>query len=120
MEINIIALFYTHVRLRVLLNFKHNQTINMIELRLTVTDIPKEKIYKGEKGSYLTINVAKMQKPDNYGNDYTAYIYDKDTRQKIYIGKGKGKFEDAAPAQQGTQDIPPANTGNYNPDDLPF
>lgn len=91
----------------------------MIELKLTVTDIPKDKIFKGEKGSYLTINVAKMQKPDAYGNDYTAYIYDKETKSKIYIGKGKGRFEDATPAQPVTLN-PDAMQNSTQVDDLPF
>lgn len=91
----------------------------MIELKLTVTDIPKDKIFKGEKGSYLTINVTKMQKPDAYGNDYTAYIYDKETKSKIYIGKGKGRFEDAAPTttQDNNQYTP---NGGQEHDPLPF
>ncbi|MDR1897997.1 MAG: hypothetical protein LBR10_14535 [Prevotellaceae bacterium] len=66
----------------------------MIKIKLTVSDIPKEKIYIGEKGKYLGIIVTEMQQPDKYGNTHTVYIEQtKEEREsraaKIYIGKGK-------------------------------
>jgi hypothetical protein len=81
----------------------------MIELKIDVTKIPKDKIFEGAKGKYLDIVVSKRQQPDNYGNTHTVYIKTKSKEEeKIYIGSGVGKFEDAAPTQNA-----PA-TGNTN------
>lgn len=93
----------------------------MIELKLNLSDIPKDKIFEGQKGKYLDICVVKMQKPDAYNNTHTMYVKTKSKDEtKIYIGKGIGKFEDAVSVPQ------PANTPTYDPnnnggvDDLPF
>jgi len=65
----------------------------MLKIKLTVSDIPKEKIFIGQKGKYLTVIVSEMQQPDKYGNTHTVYIeHTKEEREakaaKIYIGKG--------------------------------
>lgn len=68
----------------------------MIELKLTVSDIPKERIFVGKKGKYIDLVCVEMQKPDDYGNTHTVYL--RQTKEeyaakspKIYIGKGKEK-----------------------------
>lgn len=73
----------------------------MIELKLELDKIDKSKIFVSEKTGkkYLDICVSKRQSPDNYGNTHTVYIKTKSKdEEKIYIGSGVGKFEDAAPA----------------------
>ena len=70
----------------------------MINISLTVSDIPKEKIIVGaeEKGSkkYLNISIDRMKEPDKFGNTHTVYVSQtKEEREaktpKVYIGKGK-------------------------------
>lgn len=90
----------------------------MIEVKLNLHEIPKEQIYVGEKGKYLTIQISEMQQPDKFGNTITVYIWDKETKSKIYIGKGKKRFEDGKPnetlAQKGN------NNSFSDIDNLPF
>lgn len=61
----------------------------MIECKINVQDIPKETLYKGEKGVYLNCKVVEMKSPDQYGNTHTIYIQAEKGAEKIYIGKGK-------------------------------
>lgn len=66
----------------------------MIKLNINLSAIPKEKIFNGKKGKYLTIITQEMKQPDSYGNTHTVFIEQtKEEREakaeKIYIGKGK-------------------------------
>lgn len=93
----------------------------MIELKINVNDIPKDKIFVGEKGKYLDICVSKMQQPDRYNNTHTVYIKPKQGEDKIYIGKGVGKFEDAVSAPTpSNQSMSASESTGSGVDDLPF
>lgn len=95
----------------------------MIELKLELDKIDKTKIFVSEKTGkkYLDIVVSKRQSPDNYGNTHTVYIKTKSKdEEKIYIGTGVGKFEDAAVKTETKPQETVTRTGDYNPDDLPF
>ena len=95
----------------------------MINISLTLSDIPKELIITGseEKGSkkYLNVSIDKMKEADKFGNTHTAYISQtKEQREaktpKVYIGKGKEFiFEQAAQQQAAPAPSPEEN-------DLPF
>jgi len=66
----------------------------MIAININLSDIPKDKIFKGKKGDYITLIVDERKQPDNYGNTHTVYItQSKEDREakkdKIYIGSGK-------------------------------
>jgi hypothetical protein len=70
-----------------------------------------------------------MKTPDTYGNTHTVYIYLKDKKEKLYIGKGKvstfGQQAAApAPKAQPTQPAPkeqdPFANEPETSDDLPF
>ena len=40
----------------------------ILTLKIDVTKIRKERLYKGEKGTYLTITAKLNDEPDKYGN----------------------------------------------------
>jgi len=41
---------------------------SIIKANINLNEIPKEKIYKGKKGSYLPITITINDEVDNYGN----------------------------------------------------
>lgn len=69
----------------------------LITAKIDVTKIPKEAIYIGEKGKYLSIDIWINDEDDNYGNDCSINVsQSKEEREakakKTYIGNGKTKF----------------------------
>ena len=75
---------------------------------LNLSKIPKELIGQTKKGSkciYVDI-VPNRNGADDYGNTHTITLYDKNTKQTIYLGNLKevefGKSGAAAPAGQPT------------------
>ena len=100
----------------------------MINIKLDVLKIPKDRIFTGQKGKYLDIVVAEMQNTDQYGNTHTVFIgQTKDEREqkaaKIYIGKGKEVTFAAQSASnpQAQYTAPPTVvTDTEVVDDLPF
>ena len=84
---------------------------------LNLSKIPKELIgqtKKGDKVIYIDI-VPNRNGADDYGNTHTITLYDKNTKQTIYLGNLKevefGKSGAATPAGQ-----PSSSEEN----DLPF
>ena len=41
---------------------------SIIKANINLNEIPKDKIYKGKKGSYLPITITINDEVDNYGN----------------------------------------------------
>jgi hypothetical protein len=69
----------------------------LISARIDVTKIPKEAIFVGEKGKYLSVDIWINDEDDKYGNDCSINIQQsKEDREaktpKVYIGNGKTKF----------------------------
>ena len=84
---------------------------------LNLSKIPKELIgqtKKGEKCLFVDI-IPNRNGADNYGNTHAITLYDKNTKQTIYLGNLKevefGKSGTATPAGQ---------SASSEEDDLPF
>lgn len=96
----------------------------LISASIDVTKISKDKLVKGEKGTYLNITIAINDEIDQYGNQ--AGIYESQSKEereskakKNYLGNGKiawssegGSTAKSAPA--------PAPTPTVEEDNLPF
>lgn len=96
----------------------------LISASIDVTKISKDKLVKGEKGTYLNITIAINDEVDQYGNQ--AGIYESQSKEereskakKNYLGNGKiawssegGSTPKPAPA--------PAPTPIVEEDNLPF
>lgn len=84
--------------------------------RLNLSKIDKALItlnQKGEKCIWVDI-LEKKDGPDEYGNTHTITLYNKESRQTIYLGDFKPQqFGPSAPAASAPA---PANDDN----DLPF
>lgn len=48
-------------------------------------------LYEGEKGTYLDFSVSERKEPDKLENTHSISVWDKDTKEKTYIGSGKAK-----------------------------
>ena len=85
--------------------------------RLYLSKIPKELVLADDKGrKYIYVDIVPNRNgADNYGNTHAITLYDKNTKQTIYLGNLKevefGKSSATAPAGQ------PASSEE---DDLPF
>ena len=74
--------------------------------RLYLSKIPKELVLGDDKGrKYIYIDIVPNRNgADNYGNTHAITLYDKNTKQTIYLGNLKevefGKSGAATPAGQ--------------------
>lgn len=95
----------------------------LLSLKLDVTKIPKDRIFKGKKGAYIDVDVWINEDADEYGNHASANIQQsKEEREnkerKIYIGNGKKVFgwdDEQAPTSK-----PAAPVNDDEEGDLPF
>lgn len=97
----------------------------LISLSIDVTKIKKERLYKGEKGTYLKLTVSLNDEADYYGNSVGCYEEQtKEEReaktQRNYLGNGKVIWSNSPTPQS----LPPSPTATDDPfpfnDDLPF
>jgi hypothetical protein len=94
-----------------------------IKLKIDVKKINKERLYKGQKGTYLNAVLFLSQHTDDYGNhgmiveDITKEERDAGVKGDI-IGNAKLLMPNPSPAQQ-QQKAPPPQQNNQE-DDTPF
>lgn len=91
----------------------------IISVNLNLSKIDKSKIYKGEKGSYLGVQIAINDEPDEYGNNASVWVNQtKEEREakakKVYLGNGKIVWSDEAKAEAST------TVESNESDDLPY
>lgn len=74
----------------------------MIELTIDIDKIPKERIWTSKNGARkLFATLSERKEPSQYGETHSLYLYDSDTKTKLYIGAGKVKeFNRAAKPQE--------------------
>ena len=64
----------------------------MIEITIDVDKIPKERIWTGKNGARkLFATLGERKEVGQYGETHTLYLWDKDAKEKTYIGSGKVK-----------------------------
>lgn len=89
-----------------------------ISLKINVEKLDKSALYKGEKGTYLTVTVVPT--PSNEWNDYMVTQYMGRGVDDIILGNGRDLvFNDANGGNNGGNKGPAMPT-SVNPDDLPF
>ena len=102
---------------------------SIIKANINLNDIPKHKIYKGKKGSYLPITITINDELGNYGDSGPIIVEQtKEEREakvdKVYLGNVKivwtnGTNVDAAP-RDNVQDGKALAKVLIVEDDLPF
>jgi len=61
----------------------------LLQCKIDVLKIDKNLLFKGEKGTYLNLNVWINDTPDKYNNDCSIEQQTPKGDEKIYIGNGK-------------------------------
>lgn len=70
------------------------KVLSTTNISINIDKIPKDKIVKGEKGSYANITILNFDSDDDYGKNSTAVVSKtKEEREKedtptIYLGNG--------------------------------
>jgi len=52
-------------------NMKKNNGVIIMNAQIKINQVPKEKYYKGKKGTYLNVVVTAYENPDNFGQNVT-------------------------------------------------
>lgn len=86
---------------------------------ITRESIPAFAVKKTDFGTELSFTISELREPDKGGNTHTVYCYNKDTKEKVYIGKCKDMTR-----AQGESALPKEQQGftesTESTDDLPF
>ena len=95
--------------------------MRIISASIDVNKIDKSKLVKGEKGTYLNLNIIVSDEKDTYCNDTSIAIgQSKEEREakvkKVFLGNGKTVW-----TGEGKKNDPINNSvSNKNDGDLPF
>lgn len=87
---------------------------------LNLSRIPKDLITtnaKGEKVIWIDILENYDGQPDQYGNTHSVQVYNKNTREKTYLGNLKEQEFGSGTSPAAAATAPAAGEGS---DDLPF
>ena len=94
----------------------------LFSIKLDVQKIDKSKLYKGAKGTYLSLTASMNDEPDQYGNDVSVWLEQSPEERnakanKTFLGNGKVFW-----SSEGTvnNSAPPLNNNDDDDDDLPF
>lgn len=103
---------------------------SILKANLNLAAIPKDKIYKGKKGSYIPITITINDELGNYGDNGPIIVEqskeERDAKaEKTYLGNVKvvwtnGTNVATAPREGGTAAPPPKAAPAAVEDDLPF
>ena len=89
-----------------------------ISLKINVEKLDKSALYKGEKGTYLTLTVVPT--PTNEWNDYMVTQYMGRGVDDIILGNGRDLVFNDAPGGSGGGGKGPAMPTSMDSDGLPF
>ena len=66
---------------------KYWGSINLNEIKNAIQGGVKP--FEGKKGKYIPVDVWVNEEPDGFGNSCSIVIYNKETKQKTYLGSLK-------------------------------
>jgi hypothetical protein len=78
--------------------------------KIDVTKIQKDKLFKGEKGTYLNVAIWINDEPDQFGNTMSVQQQTGKDEAKIYLGNLKEFKKESNTGEQAVGEV----------DDLPF
>ena len=98
---------------------------SIINLKIDVTKLTKDKLFKGQKGTYSDLTVSEYMDGENqYGE--THCVYEKQSKEereagvdKVYVGSGKEFTFGGNGATKVTATPEPA-TADMDDEDIPF
>ena len=88
----------------------------LLAIKIDVMKINKDRLYKGQKGTYLDLMVEIKDEPDKYDNDVAAWEGQtvderKEKKDRNFLGNGKVVWSGESKAKEAETDTS---------DDLPF
>lgn len=83
----------------------------LITAKIDIKKIKSEKLFKGEKGTYLDLTIWINDTPDQFGNDVSIEQRTDKGAPKIYLGNGK--------VYKAQQQAPPPNVPAQESNDMP-
>ena len=97
----------------------------IIKANINLNNIPKDKIYKGKKGSYLPITITVNDEPDQFGNQGPVVVEKtKEERQakaeRTYLGNVKVVWTNGTFPEPNFGDAPQKQKPKVEAGDLPF
>ena len=97
----------------------------IIKANINLNNIPKEKIYKGKKGNYLTLAITVNDEPDQFGNQGPVIVdQTKEEREakaeKTYLGNVKVVWTNGTFPEPNFGDNPVKQKPKVEAEDLPF
>ncbi len=104
----------------------------ILKANIDVTKIPKDKLYEGVKGKYLTITISVNDVVDQFGNHGPVTVdqtkEERDNKDpKIYLGNVKCVWTNGEPLPEPQKDAAPymkqeaaAKAESSTEEDLPF
>ena len=100
---------------------------SIIKASINLTTIPKDKIFKGKKGSYLPITITLNDELDQFGNQGPVVVEqtkeERDAKApKTYLGNVKVVWSNGTNVEPAPRDTnsAPATAPAAAEDDLPF
>jgi len=93
----------------------------ILNVKINLSKAPKDRFFKGDKGTYLDFSIAERKEADQYGNTHNVYLYKKG-EDKIYIGNAKMMaFNETKTSNDDRAELNAARpTQEKTFDDLPF
>ena len=97
----------------------------IIKANINLNNIPKDKIYKGKKGSYLPITITVNDEPDQFGNQGPVVVEQtKEEREakveRTYLGNVKVVWTNGTFPEPNFGDAPQKQKPKVEAGDLPF
>jgi len=100
---------------------------SIVKASINLTAIPKDKIFKGKKGSYLPITITLNDELDQFGNQGPVVVEqtkeERDAKApKTYLGNVKVVWSNGTNVEPAPRDMnsAPAPAPAATEDDLPF
>lgn len=95
----------------------------VVNFSLDVSKLPKEKMIKGKKGTYINLSASINDETNDFGQNVSIFVAqskeDRDSKQaKSYVGNGKVVWTDGSCAKAEYQNELVAE--EVASDDLPF
>ncbi len=100
----------------------------IVNLSLDVTKLPKEKMIKGKKGTYINLTMFLQDETDQYGNNASLIVAQTQEEReakgdRTYLGNGKIAWTDgsiAAAERQDSSNSSAKEVSTEDTSDLPF
>ena len=87
---------------------KKVEGLEIIKVNLKISDIVKF-AHKYNDEDYISLEVAKLQTPDNFGHDYTVYVNrleENQVSEPLPAPKAKKQTKKSKAAKQETSEVP--------------